>query len=104
MESDPAAPPSSSQQAEDFVGLAPEDDVEVPGTYFDALNPNTKLGKAIRAACDELNHLSAMELESLKQADVLLKKLGVKSSIMDVPAAAVEEPIADGDAAGHADD
>ncbi len=34
--------------------------VQVPGTYFDALNPNTKLGKAVRAACDELSHLSAL--------------------------------------------
>ena len=181
----------------------------MPGTYFDALNPNTKLGKAVRAACDELGHLNGMvrggwrqqtsrhscvhpegrpclrafsgavgwparrrrpahppglcstlcvcrcswlvfvlvcvvvggaqspgslfaanpdappqpfacapntarhrtlarvqELESLKQADSLLKKLGLKSSIMDVPvpaAAAAEEPSDDGDAAGHAE-
>lgn len=27
---------------------------------MDALNPNTKLGKAVRAATDELNHLNAM--------------------------------------------
>ncbi len=32
----------------------------MPGGYFDALNPNTKLGKAVRAACDELQHLNAM--------------------------------------------
>ncbi len=33
---------------------------QVPGSYFDALNGNTKLGKAVRAACDELEHLNSM--------------------------------------------
>lgn len=33
---------------------------QVPGNYFDAMDPKTKLGKAVRAAVDELNHLNAM--------------------------------------------
>lgn len=33
---------------------------QVPGTYFDALNRNTKLGKAVAAAVDELEHLNDM--------------------------------------------
>jgi hypothetical protein len=32
----------------------------VPGTYFDALNTRTKLGKAVSAACKELDHLNDM--------------------------------------------
>lgn len=65
--------------------IPPEEDQEVPGSYFDALNPNTKLGKAVRAACDELQHLSAMEMDTLKQCDDLLRKLGVKTSILTPP-------------------
>jgi hypothetical protein len=30
---------------------------QVPGTYFDAMNSQTKLGKAVRAAVEELEHL-----------------------------------------------
>jgi hypothetical protein len=32
----------------------------VPGNYFDALNRNTKLGKAVAAAVEELDHLNDM--------------------------------------------
>lgn len=32
--------------------------IQVPGSYYDALNGNTRLGKAVRAACDELNSLN----------------------------------------------
>jgi hypothetical protein len=32
----------------------------VPGTYFDALNSNTKLGKAVKAAVEELEHLGGL--------------------------------------------
>ncbi|PNW82070.1 hypothetical protein CHLRE_06g272500v5 [Chlamydomonas reinhardtii] len=71
--------------AEEFQGLLPDEDAEVPGNYFDAMDPKTKLGKAVRAAVDELNHLNAMELENLQKADSLLKKLGLKSSIFQVP-------------------
>ncbi|KXZ52095.1 hypothetical protein GPECTOR_10g1118 [Gonium pectorale] len=80
---------------QEFVGIPPEEDAEVPGTYFDALNPQTKLGKAVRAAVDELNHLNALEMETLQQADALLKKLGLKTSILQgapaQPAAEEEE-------------
>ena len=34
--------------------------LQVPGTYWDALNGNTKLGKAVRAACEELEHLNEL--------------------------------------------
>ena len=58
-----------------------EEDFTVPGGANDSLSPNTKLGQAIRQACDELEHLSNMEMDSLVAADELLRKLGVKSSI-----------------------
>jgi hypothetical protein len=51
---------AAADDAADFEGLLPEEDVEVPGTYFDALNKNTKLGKAVAAAIDELEHLGGM--------------------------------------------
>jgi len=54
---------------------------QVPGTYFDALNRNTKLGKAVAAAVNELEHLNDLEMESLAQAEALLKKLGLKGSL-----------------------
>ena len=34
--------------------LLPPVCVQVPGSYFDALNGNTRLGKAVRSACDEI--------------------------------------------------
>lgn len=34
-----------------------------------------------RAACDELEHLNNMEIDQLKQADDLLRKMGIKTSI-----------------------
>ncbi|KAG2439404.1 hypothetical protein HXX76_004761 [Chlamydomonas incerta] len=77
--------PAPGAPAEEFQGLLPEEDVEVPGNYFDAMDPKTKLGKAVRAAVDELNHLNAMELENLQKADALLKKLGLKASIFQAP-------------------
>jgi hypothetical protein len=33
---------------------------QVPGTYQDAVNPNTKLGKVVKAACEELDTLGKM--------------------------------------------
>ncbi|KAI8469377.1 MAG: hypothetical protein J3K34DRAFT_423842 [Monoraphidium minutum] len=72
---------AGAEPQEEVDGLLPEEDVEVPGTYFDALNRNTRLGKAVAAAVDELEHLSGMEMESLSKADDLLKKLGLKSSL-----------------------
>jgi len=31
--------------------------LQIPGTYMDAMNSNTKLGKAVRAAVEELEYL-----------------------------------------------
>lgn len=61
--------------------LEEEDDWVVPGGPSDSLSPNTPLGKAIRSACDELEHLNKMEMESLTQAQSLLAKLGYKGDI-----------------------
>lgn len=82
-EPDGAAQSSQSQQQEEqeFEGLLPEEDIEIPGTYFDAMNSQTKLGKAVRAAVEELEHLGDLEVEVLQQCDDLLKKLGMKGSI-----------------------
>eukprot|EP00197_Chlamydomonas_leiostraca_P007137 CAMPEP_0202865140 /NCGR_PEP_ID=MMETSP1391-20130828/5297_1 /ASSEMBLY_ACC=CAM_ASM_000867 /TAXON_ID=1034604 /ORGANISM="Chlamydomonas leiostraca, Strain SAG 11-49" /LENGTH=166 /DNA_ID=CAMNT_0049544943 /DNA_START=9 /DNA_END=509 /DNA_ORIENTATION=- len=74
--SEPATQPPADD--EEFEGLADEEDEEVPGNYGDAMNPNSKLGKAVRAAVKELDHLNTMENEVLTQADALLKKLGIK--------------------------
>eukprot|EP00882_Tetradesmus_deserticola_P001876 GHRQ01002012.1.p1 GENE.GHRQ01002012.1~~GHRQ01002012.1.p1 ORF type:complete len:189 (+),score=72.75 GHRQ01002012.1:71-568(+) len=90
----------SSQEVTDvqFEGLLPEEDVEVPGTYFDAMNSQTKLGKAVRAAVEELEHLGELEVEVLQQCDGLLKKLGMQGSIFGstVPGQ-VLEPVKSGD-------
>jgi hypothetical protein len=51
------------------------------------MTSNTPLGKAIKEACSELDNLAALEKETLTEADALLKKLGLKSSIFDVPEA-----------------
>lgn len=63
--------------ADGFEGLAPEEDAEVPGGYAEAMSASTRLGKAIRSACDELDALAAIEDATLKEADALLGKLGV---------------------------
>lgn len=34
--------------------------LQVPGTYMDALNPQTKLGKAVKGAVKELEQLNSM--------------------------------------------
>ncbi len=81
-----------SKEEEDgawFEGLAPEEDAEVPGGYAEAMSASTRLGKAIRSACDELDALAALEDEALREADVLLGKLGVvKGSIFGAAGAA----------------
>ncbi len=86
---------------------------QVPGGYEDSLSSNTELGRAVRSACDEIDTLSqlvcffvvfcshthhtcvftvshtfhAQESQTLAQADELLKQLGLKTSIMQQPAA-----------------
>lgn len=63
-----------------FDGLSPEEDDVVAGGYFEAMNGNTKLGKAVRSACDELEHLGSLESELIDQAQSLLNKLGLKKT------------------------
>lgn len=71
-----------------FEGLAPEEDAEVPGGYAEAMSASTRLGKAIRSACDELDALAAIEDATLREADALLGKLGVvKGSLFGAAAA-----------------
>eukprot|EP00879_Flechtneria_rotunda_P000881 GHRR01001008.1.p1 GENE.GHRR01001008.1~~GHRR01001008.1.p1 ORF type:complete len:139 (+),score=34.83 GHRR01001008.1:126-542(+) len=74
-------PDGTDDQAQENEGILPEDDYEVPGNYIDAMNSNTKLGKAVRAAIEELEHLGDLETEVLQQCDDLLKKLGMNGSI-----------------------
>ncbi|KAF6259273.1 hypothetical protein COO60DRAFT_1700912 [Scenedesmus sp. NREL 46B-D3] len=93
-----AAEPDETAQSSQFEGLLPEEDVEVPGTYFDAMNSQTKLGKAVRAAVEELEHLGDLEVEVLQQCDDLLKKLGMKGSIFGgTVSGQVREPVQSSD-------
>ncbi len=50
--------------------------VQVPGGYKDSLSSNTELGRAVRDACNELDHLSDLEQDQLSKANDLLKQLG----------------------------
>jgi hypothetical protein len=74
-----AAAAASSDGKDDgwFEGLSPEEDAEIPGGIAEAMSASTRLGKAIRSACDELDALAALEDEALQKADGLLQKLGV---------------------------
>lgn len=65
--------------------------MQIPGTYRDAMTSNTPLGKAIKEACSEIDNLAALEKETLTEADALLKKLGLKGSIFDVPEAVSDD-------------
>lgn len=69
------------EQDAEFEGLLPEEDYEVPGTYMDAMSSQTKLGKAVKAAVEELEHLGNLEAEVLQECDDLLKQLGMKGSL-----------------------
>ncbi|MEW5306705.1 MAG: hypothetical protein WDW36_009150 [Sanguina aurantia] len=55
---------------------------QIAGQFDDAANPNTRLGKAIRSACVELEHLNSVELTVLEECNSLLQKLGYKGNIM----------------------
>jgi len=57
--------------------------MQIPGTYRDAMSRNTQLGKAVRDACEELDTLSALEMETLNEAEQLLKKVGFKGSLFN---------------------
>jgi hypothetical protein len=67
---------------DDFEGLTPEEDWEVGGSNLGSLSKNTELGRAVDAACDELEHLGHLENETLQQADDILKKFGFKPAVM----------------------
>lgn len=58
---------------------------------MDAMTSSTPLGKAVKEACAELDNLAALERETLSEADALLKKLGIKTSIFDAPASSESE-------------
>ena len=57
--------------------------MQIPGTYRDAMSGNTQLGKAVRDACEELDTLAALEMETLNEAEQLLKKVGFKGSLFN---------------------
>ena len=44
------------------------------------MNGNTRLGKAVRSACDEIETLASLESEMIDQAQALLIKLGLKKT------------------------
>lgn len=60
----------------------PDEDYTVPGGYQDSLSSNTPLGRAVREACDELDHLAQLEGEVLGEASALLAKLGIKPAAL----------------------
>jgi hypothetical protein len=78
----PEAEPAPEGDPEGFEGLTAEEDWVVPGTNLSSLSLNTELGQAVDAACDELDHLGAMENEVLQEADDILKKFGFKPQIL----------------------
>ena len=65
--------------------LRPEDDWAIPGNYQDAMSSKTELGKALRQACQEIDALSQLEGDILKQAEEVLKNAGFKGSIFATP-------------------
>jgi hypothetical protein len=69
--------------------------LQVPGGYRDAMSGNTPLGKAVRGACDELDALGALELDTLNQAEALLKSVGYKGSLFTAPPAAARDDVAE---------
>lgn len=62
-------------------GLSEDEDFEIPGNFLEAMSSNTPLGKALREACKELDHLGGVELEIMNSYDSALAKLGVKSRV-----------------------
>lgn len=56
--------------------LTKEEDWVVPGGYQDSMSSNTELGRAVKAACEELETLGVMERENFDKAEELLAKLG----------------------------
>lgn len=59
--------------------------MQIPGTYRDAMNSKTQLGGAIKSACEEIEALGRLEQETLSQAEDLLRQVGFKGSLFDIP-------------------
>ncbi|KAI7838438.1 hypothetical protein COHA_007701 [Chlorella ohadii] len=75
----------SPDRRQEGEGLLPEEDVQIPGSYRDAMSSKTPLGKAVAGACDELDALGSLERQTLEEAEGLLKKLGFKGSLFAAP-------------------
>mmetsp|Transcript_28989 Transcript_28989/g.81660 ORF Transcript_28989/g.81660 Transcript_28989/m.81660 type:complete len:149 (-) Transcript_28989:183-629(-) len=73
-----AEDPTADEDEEEWEGLTEEEDWVVPGNPNDSLSSNTELGRAVRAACDELDQLGRLEADVQSQAEDLLRKLGYK--------------------------
>lgn len=56
----------------------PLEHAQVPGTANDSLTSNTQLGRAVGAACEELEGLAALEAEAADAAAELLLKIGYR--------------------------
>ncbi|GMH33305.1 hypothetical protein BSKO_01139 [Bryopsis sp. KO-2023] len=69
--------PTPEIPIDDGEGLTPEEDFVVSGGSNDSLSSNTDLGKAVRAACDELDHLGGLEAELMEEAFDILKGAGI---------------------------
>lgn len=50
----------SGEEDDGFEGLTPEEDYTVPGGYMDSMSSNTQLGRAVQAACEELEQLGKL--------------------------------------------
>lgn len=81
--SDTPEPKAEAAQPEDddFEGLTPEEDWEVPGNPLATLSQNTEIGRAVNDACEELDHLSGLEADVLQQAQDVLKKFGYSTNV-----------------------
>jgi hypothetical protein len=91
------SPVTGDIEDEEFEGLTPEEDWVVPGPNTGSLSQNTELGKAVNAACDELEHLGGLESEMLQQADDVLRKFGFKPVVMQPARRAQEGSDGEGD-------
>ena len=58
---------------------------DVPGSYHDAINPRSKLGRRISDVCDDLESLLGAEREQLQQAQDILARFGFEGDIFSSP-------------------
>ncbi len=56
----PSSTPLQPARLQEGEGLLPEEDVQIPGSYRDAMSSKTPLGKAVAGACDELDALGSL--------------------------------------------